>query len=147
MKRMTACLAAALFTVLGAVAAASVADGTYKGKIKLKGASSIVVKLHGNNLTKIGIRKLPLKCNNGTTYPENFTFAGRVTIAGDGTVHTTSEGYGGARKAEIAVHFTASRASGTISRTARFNKVGFADPAGRTVCQSGKRHFTAKRRS
>jgi hypothetical protein len=146
-KRRTGCLAIALFTVLGAVSAASVADGTYKGKVKLKGASSIVVKVRGNSLTKIGIRKLPLKCNNGTTYPENFTFAGSVTIADDGTVHTTSEGYAGARKAEIAIHFTASKAAGTISRMARFNKVGFADPAGRTQCRSGKRHFTAKRRS
>ncbi len=145
MKRLAVCLGIIVFATGGAVAVASVADGTFKGKLKLKGASSIVLKVRGNSLKRIVIRKLPLKCNSGVSYPEAFTFSGDLPIPAGGTVRTTSESYGGARKAKIAVHFAGRKASGTISRTARFDKRGFADPEGTVTCRIGKRRFKASR--
>jgi hypothetical protein len=135
-RRLLICAAVAACVGGGAVAAAEVADGVFKGKVKH--ASKIKIKVASNELRSIDIPKLPLKCNNGTTYPDHFTYEGN-----EPTVKTDS--YGGARKATIVVKFSGSKAKGTIRRTARFSKVGFADPDGPTKCKSGKRKFSAKR--
>jgi hypothetical protein len=143
-RRLLICVAAAL-AIGTPVAAAAVADGTFKGKVKH--ASKIKIKVAGNELTKIDIPKLPLKCNNGTTYPDHFTYEGNDPIPDDGKLTIDSDSYGGARKATIVIKFTDDgKATGTIRRSARFSKIGFADPEGPTKCKSGKRKFSAKRK-